>query len=183
MRLDEAGLDEYTDRFDRDAFRYETRVDYRTLTGGDEFARWVSGEPSPGPAADRPWSRWVRAQLARGTTVRRLRVVYGPLSEHLRFEIGWQYPANQAAGEQIRILDLTEQTRPSVMIDDEFWMLDHQRAVLMTYDDDGRFLHGDAVEGAAATRIRRAGDAAWAAAEILDRWWARHPEYHRDVAV
>ncbi len=117
--------------------------------------------------------------LARGTTVRKLRVVYGPLSEHLRFEIGWQYPANQAAGEQIRILELTERVRPSAMIDDEFWMLGHQRAVLMTYDD-GRYLHGDTVEGLSVSRVSRARDAAWAAAETLDRWWARHPEYHRD---
>lgn len=181
MQLDEAGLDEYTDRFDRDAFRHETRTHYQTSGGSDEHTRWLAGEMSPGSDADRPWSAWVRAQLDRGAAVRRLRVVYGPLSDHLRFELGWQYPANAAAGEEIRVLDLTERPRPVGMVDDEFWMLDGERAVLMTYADDGRFLHGDAVEGRDADRIRRARDAAWDAAEPFDQWWTRHPEYHRAV--
>ncbi|MGI9001115.1 MAG: DUF6879 family protein [Pseudonocardia sp.] len=183
MRLDEAGLDEYTDRFDHDAFRHETLTRYQVASDGGDFARWLAGEAGPDPDVVGPWGRWVHAQLDRGATVRRVRVLYGPPSDYLRYEAEWAYTANLDAGELIRVLDLTEQERPAGMVDDEFWMLDGERAVLMTYAADGRFLHGDTVEGRAAERISHARDAAWDAAEPFGQWWARHPEYHRAAGL
>lgn len=178
MRLDEAGLDEYTDQFTHDAFRHEILTHYDVATDGGDFARFLAGHQAPSPEVVGPWGRWVQQQLARGATVRRLRILYGPPGDYLRFEMGWVYLANMAAGEDIRILDLTEQPRPPYIIDAEFWMLDGERAVLMTYDDHGRFLYGDTVEGGAAAGITLARDVAWDSAEPFDTWWARHPQYH-----
>jgi hypothetical protein len=182
MRLDERGLGEYTDRFDHDAFRHETATNYLVDNGSADWVRWQAGELGPAPDEVRPWSEWLRAQRARPTrpTIRRVRVIYAhPLTEHLRFEIGYQYRANTAAGEDIRILDLTEQPRPDGMLDDEFWMMDGVRAALMAYDKAGRFTAAETIEGLGMQVVRRAAAAAWDTAEPLEVWWARHDEYHR----
>lgn len=179
MLLDEVGLDEYTDHFERDAFRHEVLTRYDVPSDDGEFARYLAGEPGPNPAVWEPWGRWVRQQINRGAAVRRVRVLATTPGAYLRFEAEWGYVANTAAGEDIRILDLTERDRPDDVIDTEFWMLDGECAVLMHYDDLGRFLHGETVEGNAAGRIRRARDAAWDAAEPFLDWWAGHPQFHR----
>lgn len=179
-RLDEAGLDAYTDRFVHDAFRHEVLTRYDVTSDGGGFARYLAGEPEPDPEGGRPWARWVRRQIDRGATVRRLRVLTAPPGAYLRFEMEWAYTANVAAGEQIRVLDLTAQPRPAALVDAEFWMLDGERAVLMHYDEAGRFVLGDSIEGQAAEPIRHARDTGWAAAEPFEQWWARHPRYHRD---
>lgn len=179
MRLDEAGLDEYTDRFEHDAFRHEVLTRYDVASDGGGFARWLAGEPCPDTAVIGAWGRWVAVQRRRAATVRRVRVLYDRPTDYLRFEAEWAYAANVAAGEDIRVLDLTERQRPEDLLDTEFWMLDGARAVLMTYDEQGRFLYGDTVEGRAARKIRRARDAAWQAAEPFTQWWTRHPEYRR----
>lgn len=181
MRLDEAALDEYTDQFVHDAFRYETLTFYDVASDGADFARFRAGESAPSSDVVGPWGAWVAQQLGRGATVRRVRVLYGPPDDYLRFELGWVYAANAAAGEQIRILDLTERARPDGVLDDEFWLLDGARAVLMHYDDQGRFQHGDTVEGLDANPIVLAGDVAWATAEPFTAWWARHPHYHGPI--
>lgn len=177
--LDEAALDEYTDRFTHDAFRYETLTRYDVESDGGEFARYLAGEPGPDPAVTGPWGDWVRAQLARGAQVRRLRVLTEVPGDYLRFEMDWFYTANGAAGEQIRVLDLTERARPHGVALYEFWMLDGERAVLMQYDKGGRFLHGVVADAATVKQVRRARDVAWDAAEPFPEWWARHPQYRR----
>ncbi|HVM19490.1 MAG TPA: hypothetical protein VM307_05985 [Egibacteraceae bacterium] len=179
MRLDEAALDAYTDQFEHDAFRHEVLDHYDVPSDGGDFARWLAGEPDPSPDVIGPWAQWVRAQRQRGASVRRLRVLTESPSEYLRFEAAWAYRANVAAGEDIRVLDLTEQARPLGLDLREFWLLDGQRAAVMTYDDAGRFLYADTIEGRAGRVIRRSADIAWAAAEPFEAWWARHPEYHR----
>lgn len=181
MRLDEAGLDEYTDEFVHDAFRHETLTAYDVSSDGGEFARFCAGEHGPRAEVIAPWGRWVRQQRARGATVRRLRILFAPPADYLRFEMAWAYTANLQAGEDIRILDLTGQRRPPFVTDDEFWMLDRERVALMSYDDRGRFDHADTVEGAGATPIALAAETAWDAAEPFAIWWARHPQYHGPI--
>jgi hypothetical protein len=181
VRLDEQGLDEYTDDFAHDAFRQETRTFYAVASDGDGFARFLAGEPGPSEQVVGPWGAWVQAQRVRGATVRRLRILYAPPGDYLRFELGWAYTANAAAGEDIRILDLTERARPHGIVDDEYWMLDRRRAVHMSYADNGQWLHGDTVEGRAAKPVCRALETAWAAGEPFRQWWDRHPGYHGPV--
>jgi hypothetical protein len=181
VRLDEQGLDEYTDDFAYDAFRQETRTFYAVDSDRDGFERFLAGEPGPSTEVVGPWGAWVQAQRARGATVRRLRILFTPPEDYLRFELGWAYTANLAAGEDIRILDLTERARPPGIVDAEYWMLDRQRAVRMTYADNGQWLHGDTVEGKPARPVVRALETAWSAGEPFGQWWERHPEYHGPV--
>jgi hypothetical protein len=46
------------------------------------------------------------------------------------------YPANVAAGEAIYILD----HRPDGLLTVDFWLFDDATAVVLEYDDEGRFL-------------------------------------------
>lgn len=181
MRLDEQGLDEYTDDFTHDAFRQETRTFYAVASDRDGFERFLAGAPGPTEEVVGPWGVWVQSQRARGATVRRLRILYAPPEDYLRFELGWAYTANLAAGEDIRILDLTERPRPVGIVDDEYWMLDRQRAVRMHYADNGEWLHGETVEGEAVNPVVRSLETAWHAAEPFAQWWVRHPDYHGPV--
>lgn len=179
MRLDEEAMDAYTDRFDRDALRVETLTRYDVPSDGGDFARYLAGEAQPATAVVEPWRTWIRAQVARGATVRRLRILHAPPGDYLRYECEWGYVLNVAAGEDIRILDLTGRPRLAGIVDTELWMLDETRIALMRYGEDGRFLHADTVEGEQANRWQESCAAAWQAAEPFTAWWAAHPEYHR----
>lgn len=174
MRLDEQGLDEYTDRFEHDAFRHEILDGYTVASDGDGFAAWRAGELVD-PDIGRGYRDWIRGQRARGATVRRLRTLVAAPSEYLRFEAEIFYTANTEAGEEIRILDLRDAGAGMP----EFWMLDGERVALMHYHPDGRFSHAETAEGRAARKLRRARDEAWAAAAPFTTWWGLHPEYHR----
>lgn len=183
MRLDEQQLDEYTDQFAHDALRHETLTFYNVPSDGDDYARFLRGESGPTPEIVGGWGAWVSQQRERGAAVRRLRVLHGLPDDYLRFEMAWAYVSNVAAGEDIRVLDLTEVATPPHFVDAEFWMLDRERVAVMTYGDDGRFLHADAVEGLDATPYVDAAETAWDMAEPFTSWWARHPEFHRPVAA
>lgn len=181
MWLDEAALDEYTDRFDHDAFRHEVLDRYDVPSDGGDLARYLAGEPAPDPAVIEPWGEWVRKQTARGATIRRLRTLTKPPGDYLRWEMEWVYTANVAAGEDIRILDLVEnEWSVAIAPDTEFWMLDHERVALLDYDPDGRFVGAYTQEGQIARLIRDLRDQSWVIAEPFTSWWARHPEHHRD---
>lgn len=183
MRLDEQGLDEYTDQFVSDALRHETLTFYNVPSDGDDYSRFLAGEAGPTPEIVGGWGAWVSQQRERGAEVRRLRVLREPPNDYLRFEMGWAYVSNVVAGEDIRILDLTGRDLPAHVVDAEFWMLDRERVALMTYDDDGRFLYADAVEGIDATPYVDAAETAWDMAEPFSSWWANHPEFHGPVAA
>lgn len=179
MLLDEAGLDDYTERFEFEAFRQEVRDQYDVPSDGGDFARYLAGEADPDPAVVGPGREWLRDQCRRGRAVRRVRVLYGPLSRYLRYECEWAYTRSVDAGEDIRVLDLVEQDPPAGLIGEEFWLLDRLRTVVMRYDHAGRFRHGQAVEGPEAGPWVACRDAVWGAAEPFTRWWERHAAYHR----
>jgi len=177
--LDEAGLDDYTDRFEFEAFRQEVRDHYEVASDGGDFGRYLANEAHPDPAVVGPWREWLRDQRRRGRAVRRVRVLYRPPSRYVRYECEWAYTRSVDAGEDIRVLDLVEQDPPVGLIGEEFWLLDRSRAVVMSYDHAGRFQHGRTVEGSDVDPWVAYRDAVWTAAEPFMRWWERHPEYHR----
>ncbi|MDQ2791821.1 MAG: hypothetical protein M3Y73_19765 [Actinomycetota bacterium] len=144
--LDEVGLDDYTDRFEFEAFRQEVRDQYDVSSDGGDFARYLAGEAHPDPAVVGLWREWLRDQRRRGRAVRRVRVLYGPPSRYVSYECEWAYPHSVDAGEDIRVLDLVEHEPPAGLIGEEFWLLDRSRAVEMCYDHAGRFRHGRTAE-------------------------------------
>ena len=163
----------------RSAFRMEVMDRYDVVTDGDDVARYLAGEQAPDAAAKGPWLEQLRHDAAAGKRWSRVHVLQPPLSDYLRYECEWGYVYNAAAGENIKILDLSEQDRPDALIEQEFWILDDACVLRMHYDDAGSFLGGEVLPAGELPRYRAARDAAWAAAEPFDPWWARHPEHHR----
>lgn len=173
-RLSDEEFDAYTDAFASDALRCEALAGYDVASDQDAFARWQAGEPVD-PAVTGPWGRWVQDQRAQGATVQRLRVITGPLTDYLRFELGPIYAANAAAGEEIRVLDVSGLSGHPATELPELWMLDRSRLAVMAYDLDDAFLHADAVEGA---------DAAGLCAAVEDAWRVAVPyEQYRSVSA
>lgn len=181
MMLDTARLGELIrSRFTRHAFRLETLDAYDVGDDGSDVARYLRGKPEPDPERKGAWLARLRTEQAAGKTRQRVHVLRSPLSDYLRYECEWGYLPNVSAGEDVRILDLAERTRPVALdIDHDFWLLDDQVVVRMHYDERGQFLGAEVLDGAELSRYRAAKDAALAFAEPFTSYWDRHPEYHR----
>jgi hypothetical protein len=84
------------------AFRLECLPAYDVTEDAEReaFRRWRAGEQ---PQRDRAWLQTVRDAKERGAQMQRVRLVESPLTEYQRFELAHGYPANVAAGEDIRI--------------------------------------------------------------------------------
>lgn len=70
------------------------------------FLRWLDGRVAPADIArhEHEWAEIVRTIVARGVTVRRVRVVSEPLAPFTRFEYDGAAALNEAAGEHVRWL-------------------------------------------------------------------------------
>jgi hypothetical protein len=128
--------------FRRSAFRLELMDGYVAANEAEPLRRFLNGEPQ-NPAWREPWARFVREAVRDGKRMARVHVVREPLSDYLRFELTCAYPANVTAGEDVRILELSqcpELAPPSR----DFWLFDDRYAAVMDYDQDGNFLGADA---------------------------------------
>ena len=122
--------------FSRSAFRLECLPSYDVTEDAerDAFRLWLAGERPQGQ--ERGWPELVATAVASGKSMQRVRLVDTPLTEYQRFQCSWGYPANVAAGEAIYILD----HRPDGLLELDFWLFDDSLAVVLEYDDAGRFL-------------------------------------------
>lgn len=172
-------VDYFDQHFTRTAFRVEAIDVYDVETDGDDVARYLSGEPEPDPARKKAWLDQLRAENAAGKHRSRVHILRTPLNDYLRYECEWGYAYNVQAGEEIRILDLTEAALPDGLILEEFWLFDNERVLLMHYDEKGHFVGGEELPASRWPAYRRAADIAQEAAAPFAEWWARHPEEHR----
>jgi len=178
--LDAAELGRYIDeRLTRSAFRLELLDSYEVEADGGDFARYLQGEPSPTAERKQPWLDRLRREHEAGILNQRVHVLSTPLSDYLRYECEWGYEPNVAAGEDVRIVDLTEHPAPDGIVDHDFWLIDDRYAIRMHYDDNGRFVGAEPVAEGQLPRYQRAREAAITPSEPFTAWWARHPEEHR----
>lgn len=120
------------------AFRLECLPFYDVTEDDEAEALWHfrHGRPEPPWKKDRLWLQTVRAARQRGAQMQRVRMVESPLTDYQRFQCAWGYPANVDAGEDIRILE----HRPDGLLTVDFWLFDDEIAVVLEYDNEGRFL-------------------------------------------
>ena len=176
--LNERELGQFiNEHFHRTAFRLEVRDAYAVPSDGGDFARYLAGEPAPDTVRKSAWLDTLRAEREAGKVRQWVHVVHGPISDYLRYEMEWGYLPNLRAGAQVRILDLAELTRPDGLVNADFWLLDDETAVLMHYDDEGRFTGAEQARDVGL--YRRARDAAWDGAVPVAEYWQDHPQYHR----
>lgn len=180
--MDEDELGAYIDHlFTRTLFRLETLPFYDVDSDGDDYRRFIAGEVGPTMARKQPWLDTLAAERARGLYTHRVHILAPPLTDYLRYECEWGYAYNAEAGEDIRILDLSERPALDVVVDHDFWLIDDQHAARMHYTDNGRFQGATPVADRDLHRYREIRDAAWSSAEPFGTWWDRHPEHHRAV--
>ncbi|OII60440.1 MULTISPECIES: DUF6879 family protein [unclassified Streptomyces] len=140
MLLDgEAWADKFK-TFQTEAWRLETLPQYLVPQEAEEFAAFKAGARFPGPYED-AWMAMVRTR-----NVGRVHIVTRPLTDYLRFEFERYYQHQAPAGEDIRILDITDRPNPLPDVQD-FWMFDRSTVVLMKYEADGTQIERELYEG------------------------------------
>ncbi|MGH3697151.1 MAG: DUF6879 family protein [Pseudonocardiaceae bacterium] len=173
-------LDTY---FTRTLFRLETLPVYEVPTEGSDFARYLAGEAAPSQERRQRWLDRLADEISRGLRRRRVHVVHLPLSDYLRFECEWSYALNSY--EDIGILEIAaERSDLQRLVDDaggDFYLVDDEHLIRMYYTADSQPL-GVEVDSSPTVLVayRRIADILWSEAEPFARWWAAHPQFHRD---
>ena len=156
----------------QEAFRLETLPQYVSAAEAEEFAAWQAGRPVVLQTPDTsPWLARIASTTGSGYHWRRVHILDWPLADYTRYEL-WGYQANQAAGEEIRIVDRAAHPDLAALRRD-FWLFDRETAVWMDYDSDGRLQGVQLAEQAEIEHCRRVRDLAWDHAEALDSYLAR----------
>ncbi|WP_052849141.1 DUF6879 family protein [Streptomyces avicenniae] len=157
--------------FEREAFRLETLSVYTVPDEQETFARFKAGEAQPEQHRNAPWVGTVRRNVEAGRRMYRVHVVRRPLTDYLRYEMGWGYQRNAAAGEEFFILDVTGRANPLDGVPD-FWAFDKSTVISMQYNASGEFLGARREQDAERWHAHR--DAALAEAVPFAAWWAVH---------
>ncbi|WP_327677647.1 DUF6879 family protein [Kitasatospora sp. NBC_00458] len=144
MFLDGDGWRAFFDAMEHDAWRLETLPAYAMPQEDNAVRRFLAGEPV-GPADTAAWTARLRGYRESGRRVGRVHVLTRPLTDYLRFEFAY-YRHSVGAGEDVRILDLTDRPNPGLP-DQDFWLFDDSRVVLMNYRADGTQINRQVHEG------------------------------------
>ncbi len=170
MRLEGDAWSRHFRDFQRSAFRLELHPIYTMPGEADELRRFRASEKPP---ADYHygWLDTVADAIRAGKTMRRVRVVRRPLPDYIWYEFEWGFVYNVAAGEDIRVLDLTDQ--PALELPDhDFWLFDESIVVKMLYRPDGTQIGRELVEHPDTDAYLRCRDAAWQSAVPFGQYWA-----------
>lgn len=120
--------------FTRSAFRLETLPAYAIPRDQATYEKFLTGEPKPDDY-NAAWEASVRRHVAAGKTMQRAKVVRRPFTDYTRYLFAWAIPGNVAAGEDYRILDLTDQGLD--LPEQDFWLFDDQTVLLLNFTPDG----------------------------------------------
>ncbi|GAA4181959.1 hypothetical protein GCM10022252_07100 [Streptosporangium oxazolinicum] len=145
MLLDGESWKDFFDSFQRDAFRLETQPKYTMPAEAESLARFLRGEPKP-DNHNAAWHRRVTGYVDAGKGIGRVRVVRRPLTDYQRYQLAWGIPGNIMAGEDIRILDLTDQVI-DIPSDQDWWMFDDSSVVHLNFRPDGTQINRELIEG------------------------------------
>lgn len=163
-------------RFERNCFRLETLESYGGSGEDASLAAFLAGEYPPPDDERQDWTRLVRSAAGRGGLMQRVHVVTEPLSPYLRFELTWSYPQSVAAGEDVRILLITDDW-PADIPRSDFWLFDDHELFLMVYDSTGVWLGAEHInDRSAVARACRARDVALRLAQPWAEFVAHRPE-------
>jgi hypothetical protein len=135
VRLEGEAWSRYFRDFARSAFRLELRQVYTMPGEADELRRFRAGEKPPDDY-HYGWLDAVAEAREQAKEMRRVRVVERPLTAYTEYEFTWGFAYNVEAGEDIRILDLTD--CPGFELPDhDFWLFDETTVVKLLYRPDG----------------------------------------------
>jgi hypothetical protein len=136
------GNEDFFASFQHTAWRLEAQPAYGTAESDPSFGLFLAYGMQVPPLAERPakqaWMAGVRKAIAEGKQLARVHVLSRPLTPYRVYEL-LTYPENIEAGEDVRIASVDEHPELG-MLDTDFWLLDDSVALVMDYDDYGRFI-------------------------------------------
>jgi len=171
VRLEGEAWSRYFRDFSSSAFRLELRQVYTMPDEEEDLSAFARGELPP-PDYHYGWLDTVAAAVGAGKTFRRVRVVTRPLSFYTKWEFVWGYDWNVKVGEDIRILDITDNPAPELP-DHDFWLFDESTVVKLLYRPDGTQEGRELVEHPDLSAYLAWRDATWLAA-------APYADYRQD---
>lgn len=147
--------------FKQSAFRLETLPTYTISRDQPSYEKFLAGEPKPDDY-NATWEASVRQHVAAGKTMQRAKVVWRPFTDYTRYLFAWAVPGNVAAGEDYRILDLTDRELDLPRLD--FWLFDDAAVLLLHYNPDGTLRDRELADPSELDQYRRWRDLALAEA-------------------
>jgi hypothetical protein len=119
--------------------------------------KFLEGEPDD-LSWMQAWLRMVREAATEGRRFARVRVVDLPMSDWTRYSYALAQH-NIKAGEDIRYI---ERSNAPDLPDDDYWLLDSSKLIVMRFDETDRFIGGELVEDPAEiVQANYWRDAAW----------------------
>jgi hypothetical protein len=124
--------------FQRDAFRLEARAAYALDYELEDFERFLAGRPRPPSEIDwwSPWLDRMRWFGSEGKHVSRVRILSEPPTDYQRWML-WSTPWHSAVGEDIRYLARSRAQEISIPLEQDWWLLDGERVIVMHFTDAG----------------------------------------------
>ncbi|MEV6825827.1 DUF6879 family protein [Amycolatopsis sp. NPDC051102] len=114
------------------------------------------------------WHGRIEPIVASGRIVQRAKVIRRPLTDYLRYQRAWSIPGNIAAGEDYRMVDITEDDWG--LPDQDFWLFDDATVVHLDYHLDGTFAGAELVEEPDLARYCRWRDVALSHGVPFGEW-------------
>ncbi|MBT2524705.1 hypothetical protein J7E91_04480 [Streptomyces sp. ISL-99] len=131
--------------FQNEAWRLETLPAYNVPQEAEEIRAYLAGERIDPHTHSNEYTEDLKRVRREGKSKGRVHVVTRPLSDYLRYEFMYYLP-HVWAGEDIRIMDVTDRNNPLVGVQD-FWIFDKSEVVLMNYEADGTQISREVFEG------------------------------------
>lgn len=131
--------------FQTEAWRLETLQVYNVPQEIEELRAFRSGVRINPHTHSNEYTDDLKRVRREGKAKGRVHIVTQPLSEYLRYEFMYYLP-HVWAGEEVRIMDVTDRENPLQGIQD-FWMFDKSEVVLMDYRPDGTQISRTVFEG------------------------------------
>ncbi|MGW5767760.1 DUF6879 family protein [Streptomyces longwoodensis] len=132
--------------FQSEAWRLETLPQYLVPQEAKEIEAFRAGKRVDPYDYSSPYTEDLKRLRGDGKMKGRVHVLTRPLSEYLRFEFSRYYAPHVLAGEDIRILDVTDRENPLQGVQD-FWLFDRATVVLMHYEEDGTQISRELFQG------------------------------------
>jgi hypothetical protein len=173
VHLEGEAWSRYFRDFATSAFRLELRQVYTMPGEADELRRFRAGE-SPPDDYHYGWLDTVGEACNQCKQMRRVRVVTRPLTDYTEYEFAWGFAYNVDAGEDIRILDLTDRIGPDLP-DHDFWLFDETTVVRLLYRPDGTQIGRELVARSNITGYLNWRDRTWEIAVPFRNYWPANP--------
>lgn len=159
-QLEKVPLGSFLDYFKKatsSAFRLELLPSYKVDQEIEALKQFANGAKSPSPGFNQDWLLLVGELVARKVKVQRVRLIDEPVSDYIKFEIGWGYSNNVRVGEEIKVIsrdsfDLLAEPAP---ITKDFWLFDDEICVFLEYDFTGKFLGLNRLSGEAVNLYKQ----------------------------